>query len=517
MKRRTFIKASSLVSTPLLIGGIPVSSISKSAITNFINNDDDRVLVLIQLNGGNDGLATIIPRDQQDGLVAVRQNIVIPESSILPITDTVGLHPNMEGIKTIYDEGKMNIIQSVGYPNQNRSHFRSLDIWNTGSHADEFLDTGWLGRFLDSQYPNYPGDYPNENYPDPFAITIGSGISETCEGMGGNFSLAIANPENLTQLASPQNNELAEGCYGTRLDFLTKAIEQTNAYGEVITLANDLGNNLSSKYPDGNELAERLRIVARLISGGLQTKIYIVSIGGFDTHANQTVDGSPTTGIHANLLQTLSDAICAFQEDLSLLGLEERVLGMTYSEFGRRIRSNFSLGTDHGTAAPLMVFGSCVNSGILGENPVVSEDVSNNEGVPMQFDFRSVYGSILMDWFEVDEEVVKNLLFDDFQHLQIVKACATTSIDDPVEANLELTAYPNPFNNNTNLEFSSPGEWIKVSVFDTIGNEIKVLTNQFFAEGKYTIKLEGHDLPSGAYYYRMQTKTSQRTGRLVKI
>jgi len=517
MKRRSFIKASTIISTPLLIGGIPVSSISKSTLSNFIDDNDDRVLVLIQLNGGNDGLATIIPRDQQQGLMAVRGNIAIPESVIIPLTDIVGLHPAMTGMKQVYDDGKLNIIQSVGYPNQNRSHFRSSDIWHTASEATEFLPTGWIGRYLDSQYPNYPQDYPNEEYPDPFAMTIGNSISETCEGISGNFSLVITNPDDLSQLATPTNNELAEGCYSERLGFLAKAIEQTNAYGEVIQNADALGNNMSTKYPEDNVLASRLKLVAKLISGGLHTKIYIVNLGGFDTHANQTAGDDPTIGGHAQLLKTLSDAVCAFQEDLNLLGLEERVMGMTYSEFGRRIRSNFSLGTDHGTAAPLMVFGPCINPGIIGDNPVITDDVNGIEGVPMQYDFRAVYGSILMYWFDVDEADIADLLYEDFQYIPIIKSCSTTATDDPLVEELEINAFPNPFMNSTTIVFTTKNEWVRLSIFDVIGNEVKVLSDKQFSEGKHSIYFESNGLPAGPYFYRLQTKTSQKTKRFVKI
>ena len=188
---------------------------------------------------------------------------------------------------------------------------------------------------------------------------------------------------------------------------------QTNAYNDVIQTANDNGANLSTKYEDDDSLASKLKIVAKLIAGGLKTKVYVVNLGGFDTHALQ-VDGSDqTTGDHAELLSSLSKSICAFQDDLEQLGLDERVVGMAYSEFGRRIRSNDSLGIDHGTAGPMMLFGSCVNPAVLGDNPEISPDVDNQEGVPMQFDFRSVYGSVLMDWFEVEEQVVKDLLYDD--------------------------------------------------------------------------------------------------------
>ena len=410
MKRRSFIKVGSILSTPLVMGGVSVAPIVQNTLSRLMNQDSDRVLVLIQLNGGNDGLNTIIPLDQYEGLTAVRPQVLIPENNTINITDKVGFHPSMAAMKEIYDAGHMSIIQGVGYPNQNRSHFRSTDIWHTGSDADKFLNTGWLGRYLDNSNANYPADFPNEECPDPFALTIGSSVSETCQGMAGNFSLALIDPENLSQLNTPINNDLTEGCYSSKLDFLTKTIEQTNAYGSVIQKANDLGSNASTLYNEGDTLAQKLKLIAKLIKGGLRTKIYVVSLGGFDTHADQVVDGETTNGVHAELLKSLSEGIYAFQEDLKALGLLERVAGMTYSEFGRRIRSNFSNGTDHGTAAPLILFGSCVLPTIHGDNPEITEDVDAQEGLPMQYDFRSVYGSVLADWFEVDENIINEVL-----------------------------------------------------------------------------------------------------------
>lgn len=518
MKRRQFIQSGSFFSLPILLGGFKVSALGKNSLFNLMNGDSDRVLVLIQLNGGNDGLNCVIPMDQYDNLMEVRSNIIIPESSVLSVTDTVGFHPEMSGMKMMFDEGKLNIVQSVGYPDQNRSHFRSTDIWTTGSSSQEVLRTGWMGRYFDSLHPGYPDGFPNQECPDPFAITLGSTVSGTCQGMSSNFSLALANTDNLDELTTGGEAPLPDGCYGDELGFIRESIAQTNAYSETILEALDTGNNISDKYPDGNDLASRLSVVARLISGGLQTKIYVVSLGGFDTHANQTVDGEPTTGEHATLLSELSEAICAFQDDLMQLGIEERVVGMTFSEFGRRIRSNDSLGTDHGSAAPLFVFGSCINSNILGDNPEISPDVDTQEGVAMQYDFRSVYGSILMDWFDVEEDSVKSLLYNDFQHIPIIQDCSTTSVDpEAFEEELITSAYPNPFGNFFHIQFSTENEWVKVSLFDNVGHEIRVLSSQQYPKGEHTLTVETHDLPAGNYYYRIQTKTKTKTKRVVKI
>ena len=518
MKRRQFIQTGSAFSIPVLVGGFQVSSIGKNSLFNFVGADNDRVLVLVQLIGGNDGLATVVPIDQYDSLAEVRSNVLVSEGSLLSLNATTGLHPAMTGMKTLYDDAKLGIIQSVGYPNQNRSHFRSTDIWNTGSAANEFLSTGWLGRYFDSQYPNYPEGYPNADFPDPFAITLGNSVSETCQGLSANFSLALVDPSSLGTLNSGGIDELPDGCYGEELGFVRETILQSNAYAERMIETYENGNSLSTKYDDNNRLAQQLKTVATLISGGSTTKVFVVSLGGFDTHANQVVDGEPANGTHAELLQTLSDAICAFQDDMKLLGLEERVLGMTFSEFGRRIRSNNSFGTDHGDAAPMLLFGSCVNAGILGDNPEIGVDVGIQEAVPMQYDFRSMYGTVLMDWFGVEEAIVKSLLFDDFQHLPVLTDCsATTSNNEIGTTIIETKAYPNPFDNWTQIEFESTGERVKVSLFNSIGHELHVLTDQHFSAGIHQLNVGGNILAAGTYFYRIQTDNGQKTKRLVKL
>ena len=517
MKRRSFIKKSSLIAVAPMVAGIPVKAIQRSSLENFMNPEEDKVLVLIQLGGGNDGLATIIPKDQQDNLAAIRDNIFIPENQVIGLTDTVGLHPAMQGIKEVYDQGKLNILQGVAYPDQNRSHFRSSDIWHTASKSDEFLTTGWIGRYFDSMYANFPEGYPNEDYPDPFAMTIGTTTSETCQGHSGNFSMAISDPDRLGELNAPPLNGEAAACYAAKLSFISTAIQQTNEYGEVVKLADEKGSTLSTKYVEGSSLSDKLRVVAKLISGGLKTKIYVVSQGGYDTHANQVLEGDVTNGEHAALLKELSDAVCAFQDDIKLLGLEERVLGMTYSEFGRRLRSNGSFGTDHGTAAPMMFFGECVNPIINGENVEIDVSVDEFEGVPMQFDFRSAYGTVMMDWFGLERSTVENLLFFEFQHLPIIRNCNPTSTESNLGDEFEMSTSPNPFSNFLHINFKSKGESLRVSVFDSLGAEVKVLSDQKFTAGEHKISLEAHDLSSGVYFIRLQSKYAQKTKRVVKM
>ena len=512
------MQTGSALSIPLLLNGMKLSAMARPSFFRNMNGDSDRVLVLIQLNGGNDGLNTIIPVDQYSQLFNVRENLMLPETSLLSIEDTVALHPSMSNIRNVYNEGKMTILQSVGYPNQNRSHFRSTDIWTTASEADEFLTTGWVGRHFDVEYPGFPDAYPNDDCPDPFAITLGNIVSETCQGIGANFSLAFTDPFALSPITEVEAGSVPDNHYGNELTFLRTAISQTNAYTTVVQDAATAGNNMVT-YPDNN-FANQLKTVANLISGGLRTQVYIVNLGGFDTHANQVANGDTLNGDHAGLLNILSEGVEAFLNDLQQLGLDERVLSMTFSEFGRRIRSNDSFGTDHGTAAPLMLFGTCVNPGILGDNPEIPDNPSTQEGVPMQFDFRSIYGSVLQDWFGVPEAQVRNLLYDDYQYLPILKPCSdTTSTKDvfPVEDNFNSYHFPSPFTNQTTIAFDAKSEQVKLSVFDDLGHEIKVLVNQKLSAGHHQFTFDASGFPAGHYYYHIQTRTRQKTKLMIKV
>lgn len=518
MKRRSFLKYSSLFSTPLLVGGLPVSSIARNSLASFINEDNDKVLILIQLNGGNDGLATLVPMNSYDVLANVRSNIIVPENQLVTLDSDLALHPSFGDMKALYDDAKLNIIQNVGYPEQNRSHFRSTDIWHSGSGSNEFETSGWLGRHFEVDHPDYPPQYPNADFPDPFAITVGTNISETCQGLAGNFSIAISDPNNITALASPVNNELADGCAKEQLDFLSNAIEKTNKYGDRIKAAYDAGNNLSAQYGDTNRLGNQLKTVARLISGGLQSKVYVVSIGGFDTHADQTDGVSPTAGIHANLLSDLSNAITAFMDDIKQLGHERKVMGMTYSEFGRRIRSNNSFGTDHGDAAPLFVFGECVDAGVKGQNPQITMDVTQSDGVPMEIDFRSIYGSVLMDWFEVTQEDAQSLFSEPFQYIPITGLCSPpSSTGDLTETDQSIKVIPNPTSDYATLEFDFTGGWAKISILDVMGREMKVICNKKISEGKHAIQIDTSQLSSGTYYVSIRSEKSVKTSAIVKI
>ena len=507
MKRRDFLKNTSLasLSLPFLSNGFSMQAISKD-LFEYSKNAEDRVLVLIRMNGGNDGLNMVFPIDQYANLMVQRPNILIPQNQLLNLTSELALHPKMTGMQNMFNNGKLSIVQNVGYPEANRSHFRSMDIWTTGA-LDINQTSGWLGRYFDSTYPNFPADYPNLTCPDPFAISMGSEVSTTCQGLMGNFSHAVNDPFNTSNLLL--TNVTNDGTYyGSHIEYISTLINQTNEYGTQISSSANAGNSLSTMYDPLNPLAVQLKYIAQMISGGLKTKVYIVNVSGFDTHDSQVDQNSLTEGNHAILLQRISDAVSAFQNDLQLLGLDERVAGMTFSEFGRQIASNGSFGTDHGDAAPIMLFGNCVNTGIIGPNPTIDNQIDEQAGVPMQIDFRNVYASILRDWFEAPEPSIQALFEQNITYLDVLSGCSVGLAEQEAQKQKPL-AYPNPTPSNTTLRFQAKGEQYQIFIVDQQGKAVAMAFDGQLATGKQELAMETSKLPAGHYYFLI-TSTNMR-------
>ena len=515
MKRRSFIKNLSLasLSLPFISNGFGMQAITKKLFGSS-KNAEDRVLIIIRLNGGNDGLNMIIPLDQYDNLIIQRPNIILPQNQILSLTNSVGIHPIMTGMKTMFEQGKLTVVQNVGYPEQNRSHFRSSDIWASGS-LDINQTSGWMGRYFESEQANFPEDYPNIDFPDPFAISLGSELSTTCQGLMGNFSHAVSDPFNAANLleTSVENDGTY---YGSQIEYIATMLNQTNEYGNQISVASNSGNSLSTLYDPTNSIAVQLKYIAQMISGGLKTKVYILNINGFDTHDSQVLQTNTTQGEHAVLLKKLSDAIAAFQNDLQLLGLEERVAGMTFSEFGRQVASNGSFGTDHGDAAPLFLFGKCVNSGIIGPNPQINNQIDGQSGVEMEIDFRDVYASILKDWFEVPVSSIQNLFEHNITFINVLSGC-TLGLSEDESLDLKNIVFPNPTPSNCTLKITTLNERVSVYIYSINGQMIKEIGSKDLSEGTHLIPCETSDLPAGNYLIQVIKNSGALSLKLQKI
>lgn len=515
MKRRTFLQTSSMMTLPVFLRGMEVSAIQRTSLMDLIGPENDKVLVLVQLSGGNDGLNTLIPIDRVDNLMKARADIMLPQNKVLSISDTSAFHPNLKDFQRLYGDGNMTVVQGVAYPNFNRSHFRSTDIWTTAVDSNKYATTGWAGRYFDSNHPSYPKGFPSSEYTDPFAITMGSTVSETCQGQVANFSYTMSNVESLVQIPNSVSGVSDDSYYGVELDYMQNALKQSNAYADVVKVAYNKGANMVDYPATGNALALQLRNVARLISGGIKTKIFVVTLGGFDTHDNQVNGIDVLTGRHATLMTTLNQAIGLFQDDLKAQSLDRKVIGMTFSEFGRRIKANLSFGTDHGTAAPIFLFGSCVKGSVVGESPAIGPNVTNDEGVAMQYDFRSIYASILIDWFKVPKADIQEILFKDFQHLPIIEGCDVSTSTEHEELLIEATISPNPSSEYAQLSFESKGGRMNVSIFDSIGSLIRTVFDKDQPTGEHQVTIPVYELTAGHYFVRLAQGASQRSLKML--
>ena len=533
MDRRNFLRNTvpAAVTLPALLNGFSFTALGSSphhSLSSLLSQaaSNDHVLVLIQLAGGNDGLNMVIPLDMYANYYNARPNVAIQQSRVLRLdgTDRSGIHPAMTDLQNLYNDGKVNVVQSVGYENQNFSHFRSTDIWMSGDSSNSRLSrvkTGWLGRYLESEYPGYPDAYPNADMPDPLAIQISSIPTVTVQGTIFSMGLSITDPEKIYTFANPFSDyPLGSPPANKELRYLRVISEKTKIYSDIIRTAYRRAANLAT-YPD-NGLAHQLQIVARLIKGGLKTRVFTVTAGGFDTHKKQVNASDTSTGNHARLMKDLSTAINAFQKDMELMQLDDRVLGMTFSEFGRRIKSNASLGTDHGAASPLMLFGKHVKKGILGTSPNIPADTQVVNNVPFQYDFRSVYASVLERWFCVKQPLLDTLLLQNYQSLPLIKGgpCGLPdSIDDTNNNSdkLVLKMWPSPYTLNGTIQFSTNGGHTLIQQINSMGQVVKVLANRDYTAGTYNIDIYDDGLSSGAYFIRLQNGSLQKVLSIVKV
>ncbi len=521
MKRRDFLRKSvpAGVLLPSLVSGFSFrafsadSSIMQSLLLPV--TETDHVFVIIQLNGGNDGLNMVVPIENFSNYANARSNIYIPENKVLKLNGKVGLHPAMTGLGAMYNNGQLKVVQSVGYPQPSFSHFRATDIWMSASESNNVVNSGWAGRYLNYEYPNFPNGYPNSTMTDPLAIQIGSSTSLTLQGPAVSMGMSISNSSNFYNLINGIQDPAPDTPAGKELKFIRLVAQQTQQYATVIKAAATKTVQQVS-YPINNSLGDQLKIVARLISGGLKTRIYMVNYGGFDTHSVQVNSTDTTTGSHANLLKNVSDAIRAFQDDLKFLGADDRVVGMTFSEFGRRIKSNGSTGTDHGSAAPLFVFGKNVLGGVLGDTPILPANASFNDNVPFQYDFRSVYSTILANWLCVNDLDLQQIMLKNFQVLPLVNQIGCKK---PVNlsGDILISNYPNPFTSTTIITFTTAGGHTLIQIIDTTGRVIANLTDKDYAAGTYTIVYNAGLLPTGVYYARLQNMATQQVRAMLKV
>lgn len=368
-----------------------------------VTGKDGHILVVLQLAGGNDGLNTLVPFDNDDYRRA-RPGLAVRENEVLKLgaKQKVGLHPALAGLARTYEDGALAVVQGVGYPNPNRSHFRSTEIWATATDAEKSSSTGWIGRYFDNACSGCDaavGITLGSQTPQAFAAKIPKGVLYEAAGGQRRRLGADGEPEADGSTAMAMEGNAEEGPAGgsigdiagpsgkiDALDFLERTEMDVQVTQKEIAAASGRGKN-GVPYP-GSWLGNQFALISRLIAGGLKTRIYYVSQGGYDTHIGQA-------GAHERLLREMGDAVSAFLADLKAQGNLGRVTLMTFSEFGRRVKENASGGTDHGAAAPLFLAGGGIQAGLFGEMPSLAARDLDDGDVKFNVDFRSVYATVL--------------------------------------------------------------------------------------------------------------------------
>lgn len=382
----------------LSIGSLPPAFLCRAARAAEKAASAGRILVLVELEGGNDGLNTVIPYGD-DEYYKARPGLGVDRDQILELDDYHGLHPGLAGFKSLYDEGRLAVLQGIGYPNPDRSHFRSMDIWHSAEPERETFERGWLGRALDAQAGAADAQAPALALGVqrlPLAL-VASKINVPAVSDLSAYRLEVGSgPEELQAARRKLLAELAErnGQAAGELDFLRQTA--LTAYRSAERLRNVTeGYKPAADYP-ASGLGERLKLIAQIIASGLETRIFFVSLSGFDTHSQQGA-------AHQLLLTELGEAVNAFYRDLAGHGLSERVMLATFSEFGRRVKENGSLGTDHGAASQMFVV-TPLAGGIVGKHPSLT-DLTDGDLIH-HTDFRAVYATLLERWLGLPSEPV---------------------------------------------------------------------------------------------------------------
>lgn len=562
MKRRNFIKKIGFAAgAPLAFHGVPLQILGSHQPLQRLaaQSTNENVLIILQLHGGNDGLNTFVPLDNYELYYSRRANIALPYRSgrrtIIPLdstiasADQVGLHPDMQDFKELYDMGKAAVFQGVSYANNNGSHFRGRDIWFMGGDADEYFSSGWIGRYLNQEYTpyQYPRDFPTPEMPDPLALEMGNDVSLLFH-QEGNIPTSISlgsSPGGLASLIDQLEGFTDEGIdprgrppgflngspYGREMDWILGLEDKSETYikrlSEIYSNADETAVTYPDRYPFSgggkNPLSAQLQLVARLLEGGIKTRVFLVKVGGFDTHASQTESYDPTMGAHAALLYHISSAMRAFNADLVRRGQSHRVLTMTMSEFGRRIGSNGSYGTDHGTGGPVMMFGAGVKPGVYGTNPDLSE-----HNVQIQFDYRQLYANVLHEWMGVPQETIAGEIFfrdfisgpnpngGNYEPMDLIKETITIlSTDDFLKAKYRIdSVYPNPASSYTQVNILvNDYQTTSIELIDMNGRVVMRMQRELYP-GRHTVSLQLDRVLPGMYFIKAKSEKLNDTKRL---
>lgn len=498
--RRSFLQALGITTggASMMLGSLPLTALFQSPLAFALNNDnDERILVLIRFKGGNDGLNMVVPVYDYDRYRNLRPAIHIPENQMFNLSDRIAMPNTMQPLQPLWEEGMMKIVHSVGYENQNLSHFRSSDIWASASEPDVVDESGWLGRLLETSYPDFLVNPPEI----PPAIQIGGiGNQAFIDSMNVNISVSVNDPNELYEIAQNGQlydvNNLPSCLYGDQLGYMRAVANSTFFYAEAIKEAYDAGSN---QVEYSGYLGNQLAIVARLIKGNLGTSLYMVTLDGFDTHAGQN-------DVHPRLMMDVANSVRAFYDDLAFADKAKSVLSMTVSEFGRRPDQNASAGTDHGAGAPMLLFGEGLNgNGFVGAEPDL-QNFDRNGNIIYDIDFREIYATVLENWLCVEAPTVNSVLGSSFNRLDLGIACAATTSINGVAAPAIQHSVRYISAQQVDIVYTLPSATqVRVDVFNILGQPVATLVDAYQLAGEYQVTFTSRGyLASGQYFYRIQ-------------
>ncbi len=539
--RRSFLQAMGIAGTgSMMLGANMLTASAPSPLTAAIAAaETDNILILIRLSGGNDGLSTVIPMEQYDSYANARPNIYIPESKVLKLTDEFGVPSYMTSLEPMWGDGQFKAVHGVGYEGQSLSHFTGSDIFaNTDLTSNGFqgLNTGWMGRHFENIYPDYLINPPEA----PAAIQVGQFGNLVFQGEETNYAFVTSNIDQLEEIAesglqySLDDTLFGDCMYGDQLKFLRGVANTTYEYSGLIHEAYERGQN-QVEYQD-NGFARQLALLARLIKGNLGTKVYMISMGGFDTHGNQPL-------AHERLMTNLSVAVDNFYDDLGFTQQDDKVLSMTFSEFGRRIFENGSNGTDHGKAAPTLFFGSGLNgSAFVGDHPTL-DNPDGRGNLEYTMDFRDLYATVLAEWLCVDIPLVEQHLlnhpyapvnlgfncsgieFPDIVYSDGEPTLPTTEPTEPTPFDPELLDaivhkpfYPTDSTPHIYLEMPFSAH-VDIQLYNILGQNVGTIFNEMMFEGSAEINIRERmpsHLSTGKYIYRINVQ-NQRMSKSVMV
>lgn len=496
--RRDFLSASGILGAgSIMLGKMGLRSFQPTPLMAALaNGSSDRILVMIRLDGGNDGLNTIIERENPN-YYSLRPTIAVQAPNLWNLNTQFAMPKATEALQGLWNEGMMKVILNVGYPQPNYSHFRSYDIVASASDSNTIVNTGWIGRFLDNEYAAFLETPPTI----PPALQIGVQSDLVFKAQNANMALAVSSPQEFYQIA--QTGQLYEtATLGTtprdlELAYVRQTANSAFRYATSIKESYARGKN-QVDYPLDNYLGEQLAIVAKLIKGNLGTRIFMVEIGGFDTHADQY-------DVHLGLLNDIATAVKSFYEDLELgnAGLSEKVLGMTFSEFGRTIYENGSLGTDHGWGTPMLMFGGGIGNGVVG----TYQDLTNPDPFTdpeFSIDFRDVYATVLKDWMGSTPELVDFVLGQTQPTIAGLVPPTAPLLGE--NGRCALLGHNPGDQGNIQMKYAMLQDGnIRLQLLDKSGQILRTLVDEYKAKGSYIFNFKPSDwfIVPGTYQYRL--------------